>query len=87
MQERRRVTEMRESSTLDQRRVQQRLKHMEQETATLHKQLSIAQIHIEVYNHGNSTYIIYYLLCIVVVFVVSMLYCACSFCLIVCTED
>ncbi len=33
---------------MDQRRVQQRMKHMEQETSSLNKQLSIAQIQIEV---------------------------------------
>ena len=38
---------MRESRTLDQRRAQQRLKHMENEVMNLTKQLSLAQMQIE----------------------------------------
>lgn len=42
------MTEMRESRALEQRRIQQRLKHMEQEITSLNKQLATAQLQIEV---------------------------------------
>lgn len=51
------ITEMRESRTLDQRRAQQRLKHMENEVMNLTKQLSLAQMQIERLNQEKSALI------------------------------
>ena len=42
------MTEVRESTTLDQKRVQQRMRHMDQEVVSLTRQLSIAHTQVEV---------------------------------------
>lgn len=52
--ERKKVTELRESRALEQRRIQQRLKHMDDEINELKKQLSISQVHIEVLHIMNT---------------------------------
>ncbi len=46
------MTEVRESTTLDQKRVQQRMRHMDQEVASLTRQLSIAHTQVEVSRPG-----------------------------------